>query len=726
MLNLRGLADNLNQNYRGEWRQGVVYNRNDVVRVNGRAYVCKTDYYFENQSYGEKFKPEIDSQGWDSYSSGYMWTGQWKENGEYYPGDVVNYNGEQYVCMNYGRMIHPVYDGTSQTSKWQRISTGSNINRKNRVIGFANRNPFGWNDRNYGWCAGRIDNGMAAQQNLHFITGDYEANCIGRTNGGNAGTGDHGYSFNDSPNTTNIGSAATPVQAAFQFWDFYDSFRTNNIGPRPRVTQITANGSGLTGFLFDNGEVFFTGYNGEGQLGDGGTTSRYYTRRVGRCSNTGSGFDPRNHYQEFQGTQGSRGQGILRDIQAIKIGQAGTSNATNNSQACGALDINGQMWTWGYNGYYALGQNFWGTSTYNSGVPLRMPQTFFDNRKIVDFWMSGGNYQYCMALDQDGNLWGWGYNGYGQLGTGGDQYEWSPRKVPYNWARYGGIKKLITAGYNTYYLTVVLTNDGTLHQTGLLQQIGSNLYSSGGYDADEPSQGQFAPMQKVWWDRARALEVNGTGLRSFWNITDLYNDVEDFWLSSDQNNARLFIKQRSTGLIYGVGTQSYQRFSTLDYLANENQNTGDFPWTNVSLQYPIPVYVGYNDVIDIARLGTGNDEWRGGVFLSQNGRVVTNGSRNDISRARGQNPRSGRQMQDGRNKLPWEFDNTQSASPNEAVHFEQISAVQGNESDGWFGLGRNDRLFYVGNQTWPAAFDGSKTQGPVSSEHGYNLIRLQT
>lgn len=83
-------------------------------------------------------------------------------------------------------------------------------------------------------------------------------------------------------------------------------------------------------------------------------------------------------------------------------------------------------------------------------------------------------------------------------------------------------------------------------------------------------------------------------------------------------------------------------------------------------------------------------------------------------------------MQDGRNKLPWEFDNTQSASPNEAVHFEQISAVQGNESDGWFGLGRNDRLFYVGNQTWPAAFDGSKTQGPVSSEHGYNLIRLQT
>ena len=724
MLDLKGIAQNLTQDYRGEWRHGAVYRRNDVVRVNGRAYICKTDKYNQNQSRGEKFKPEIDKSAWDSYSSGYMWTGQWKECGEYYPGDIVNYNSEQYVCMQYGRMSHPIYDGTSQTTKWQKISSSANQNRGNRTLAFANSDPMGWGDKNMGFSAGRLDHGMASQSNMYFINGNYEACVVGRINGGGAGVGEAGYSFNDNPNTTNVGSAQVPVQAAFDFWDYYDNYRTTS-GPRPRITQVVANGQDYTGYLFDTGEVYFVGYNPNGELGDGGTTNRFYTRRTGRCSNTGSGFDPRNHYQEFQSTQGSRGQGILRDVQAIKIGMSSLSNAANSANASAALDINGQLWTWGYNGYYALGQNFWGASTYNSGVPLRIPQNFFDYKKIRDFWMSGGNYQYCIAKDEEGDLWGWGYNGYGQLGTGHDQYDWSPRRVKYNWEKHGGIKKVVTAGYNSYYLTVVLTNDGVLHQSGLLQLTGSGLYSSGGYNGDENSQGQFAPMQKVWWDRARSLEVNGSELRSFWNMTDLYNDVEDFWLSSDQNNPRLYIKQRSTGLIFAVGNQSGYRFATLDYLVGENQDSGDFPWTNPSLQYPIPVYVGYNDVIDIQRLGNGNNVMNA-LFLSSSGRAITNGdTRTEASRARGVSPRSGKQMQEGRNKLPWEFDNTQSVSPVQAMHFEQIASVKGYNENGWFAIGQNDRLYYTGTQTWPAAFEQNKLQ-TQSSSFAQNLNRLLT
>ena len=45
MEKLRDLASNLRQEYRGEWRHGAVYNKNDIVRVNGTAYVCTTDYY---------------------------------------------------------------------------------------------------------------------------------------------------------------------------------------------------------------------------------------------------------------------------------------------------------------------------------------------------------------------------------------------------------------------------------------------------------------------------------------------------------------------------------------------------------------------------------------------------------------------------------------------------------------------------------------------------------
>ena len=68
-----------------------------------------------------------------------------------------------------------------------------------------------------------------------------------------------------------------------------------------------------------------------------------------------------------------------------------------------------------------------------------------------------------MRLDEDGNLWAWGYNGYGALGLGDDQYQGYPRKVPYDFNKHGGIKKFIKAGYNSYIVTAVLTHDGVMH-----------------------------------------------------------------------------------------------------------------------------------------------------------------------------------------------------------------------------------------------------------------------
>ena len=41
---------------------------------------------------------------------------------------------------------------------------------------------------------------------------------------------------------------------------------------------------------------------------------------------------------------------------------------------------------------------------------------------------------------------------------------------------------------------------------------------------------------KFWWDRVRSIGVQGSDLRNLWNVTDLYNDVEDFWFHIDQGN----------------------------------------------------------------------------------------------------------------------------------------------------------------------------------------------
>ena len=50
-------------------------------------------------------------------------------------------------------------------------------------------------------------------------------------------------------------------------------------------------------------------------------------------------------------------------------------------------------------------------------------------------------------------------------------------------------------------------------------------------------------------------------------MTELYNDVEDFWLNMDQGNASMVLKQKSTGMLYGVGNQQNYTFGTYDAFA---------------------------------------------------------------------------------------------------------------------------------------------------------------
>ena len=93
------MAKDMTLDYVGEWNKSKKYYKNDVVRVNGSTWICTTDKLSEDNLIGAKYKPEHDTNAWEQYTSGYMWTGQYKDKGEYYPGDIVNYNGEQYACV---------------------------------------------------------------------------------------------------------------------------------------------------------------------------------------------------------------------------------------------------------------------------------------------------------------------------------------------------------------------------------------------------------------------------------------------------------------------------------------------------------------------------------------------------------------------------------------------------------------------------------------------------
>ena len=65
--------------------------------------------------------------------------------------------------------------------------------------------------------------------------------------------------------------------------------------------------------------------------------------------------------------------------------------------------------------------------------------------------------------------------------------------------------------------------------------------------------------------------------------------------------------------------------------------------------------IGYSDIIDVKRSGSGNNEWRWGLFLDSSGRASTAGNGDTEARGRGTSMGSVAYEIDGRNKLPWEF-----------------------------------------------------------------------
>ncbi len=78
-----------------------------------------------------------------------------------------------------------------------------------------------------------------------------------------------------------------------------------------------------------------------------------------------------------------------------------------NVSWCCALDVSGNLWTWGYNRHGQLGD---GTTT-DRHTPVQIMTGTKFNTVFLDE-------ERIHALDVSGNLWAWGDNRDGQLGDG--------------------------------------------------------------------------------------------------------------------------------------------------------------------------------------------------------------------------------------------------------------------------------------------------------------------
>ncbi|KAF3847449.1 hypothetical protein F7725_020477 [Dissostichus mawsoni] len=143
--------------------------------------------------------------------------------------------------------------------------------------------------------------------------------------------------------------------------------------PCKRVTEVAC-GSHHTIALTTDGEVFAWGYNNSGQVGSGSTANQPTPRRVSSC---------------------------LQNKVVVNI-------ACGQLCSMAVLD-NGEIYGWGYNcnGQLGLGNNG------NQQTPCRIAAL-----QGVNIVRVACGYAHTLALTDEGMVYAWGANSYGQLGTG--------------------------------------------------------------------------------------------------------------------------------------------------------------------------------------------------------------------------------------------------------------------------------------------------------------------
>jgi alpha-tubulin suppressor-like RCC1 family protein len=171
-----------------------------------------------------------------------------------------------------------------------------------------------------------------------------------------------------------------------------------------------------------------------------------------------------------------------------------------------ALTDDGTLWTWGFNGYGQLGD---GTTT-SSSRPIAVMQGVSA--------VAAGNF-FTVAIKSDGTLWSWGRNDAGQLGDGRQDVRALPQKI-------GTGYKALAAGPNH---VIAVKSDNTLWSWGLNDsgQLGNQTFDS----VSTPQQIGFGFVAvATGFAHSLAVDIDG-GLWS-WGLND-QGQLGDGSISSD-------------------------------------------------------------------------------------------------------------------------------------------------------------------------------------------------
>ena len=103
--------------WRDQYSALANYIAGDVIRFGGRAYVCISSY--DNDGSTSNQPPNTDI--WELLIDGFLWQGTYNTSADYQRGDVVEYAGSSFICINDN--VRNVTPGTD-ASKWQIMAQG--------------------------------------------------------------------------------------------------------------------------------------------------------------------------------------------------------------------------------------------------------------------------------------------------------------------------------------------------------------------------------------------------------------------------------------------------------------------------------------------------------------------------------------------------------------------------------------------------------------------------
>ncbi len=348
--------------------------------------------------------------------------------------------------------------------------------------------------------------------------------------------------------------------------------------PDDYLQNITAISLGDTHSLAldSNGNVWAWGGNGSGQLGIGSTDSpQLYPQQV--KDSTGSEFLTNVHsisgggYYSLvsldDGTawswgindQGQLGNGDFSKtnkslpVQIVDASLLGITNVAKVNAGYAhafALLNDASLLAWGWNDYGQLG-----TSNINStAIALPVSGAGASNVSMVK-----AGHSHTIVLKDDGTVWSWGWNAYGQLGNGNTISSISPVQV-------GG-------GVGTATISAISCGDSYSTALTSLASDGGTVWTWGGNDKGQLGQNnnktRFSPVQ-VWGPASGAINAGHTSYFS----GGIFNSA-----IIDSGSIKTF-----TTANYSITTPANTTV-TVDIRAGNTTNIGESSWvslTNVS------------------------------------------------------------------------------------------------------------------------------------------------